>query len=243
MRQRGFSVLELLIVVLVFTVITGAVFGLLNVTQQRFQMEVQFLDTFQSARLGLDQITRDVHSAGYPALSSFAPGVDPGVNAVTAPFAWSPGYAAATCVVGAGCTNPGAFDLIMETDVDPENQNGVEWVRYRLNGTILERGVASKVVGADPVASTAGVMVPFIEGVVNNADAATIAAIQADYPGMFPGGNPVPVFTYPEAPVDVRELREVAVTLILLAPSPDPKTGQLRVVTLTGLARRLNPNQ
>jgi len=243
MRERGFSILEALVVVGVFTVITGAVFGLLDASQQRYKMEAEFLDTFQGARLALEQIARDVHTAGYPPGNAFAPGFNAG-NRVALPFGWSPGYPAAPCLVGA-CAAPSGFDLVIETDMDPRNNNGVEWVRYRLNGMTLERGVASKVVGADPLATTAGAMVPYVENVVNNANGALRGAIQASYPGMFANG-PVPVFTYQfEAgqPNQPSNIREVNITLLVMAPNADPRTGQLRVVTLTGRARRINPNQ
>ena len=44
------------------------------------------------------------------------------------------------------CTTPGDFDLIMESDIDPQNNNGVEWIRYQLPAgtTTLLRGVAQK---------------------------------------------------------------------------------------------------
>ena len=41
---------------------------------------------------------------------------------------------------------------------------------------------------------------------------------------------------------DTRDITEITITLIVQAPNPDPQTGQMRVVTLTGLARRINPS-
>jgi len=49
MRERGFSLIEMLVVVAVFTVVTGAVFGLLDVAQQRYRIESEVLDAFQGA--------------------------------------------------------------------------------------------------------------------------------------------------------------------------------------------------
>ena len=71
-EQAGFSVIELLVVVAVFTVVTGAVFLLLDTAQQRYKMESEFLDTFQGARLAMDQIARDIHMAGFPPGNSFS---------------------------------------------------------------------------------------------------------------------------------------------------------------------------
>lgn len=256
MRQRGFSLLELVVAVFVFTLVTGAAFALLNTAQQRFKIETQLLDSFQSARLAMDQIVRDVHTSGYPPISSLPCAVAAAnPTRVAYPFAWGPNYVNPTCpppavpagcAVGATCEIPNRFDVIVETDVDPQNNNGVEWVRYQLRGTTLFRGVTSKVVGVTPAAATGPVMLPYVENVVNNAPAATIAAVQASYPGMFPGGAAVPIFSYTFDSGSVarvpQNIRDVNITLIVMAPEPDPRTGQPRVVTLTGLARRINPD-
>lgn len=242
--QRGFSLIEILVVVAVFTVVTGAVFGLLDMAQQRYKMESEFLDTFQSARLAIDQMSRDIHSAGYPPGNSFF--VAPAANLVaTAPFAWSPGYPGAACNLGA-CNAPADFDVILEADIDPQNNNGVEWVRYRLNGTTLERAVASKVAGGDPMAATQGAMVPYVDNVMNNTTVAQMNMIRSFYAGMFPGNNPVPVFQYlvdPGKPNTPANIREVNITLIVMSANRDPKTRQPRLVTLTARVRRINPNQ
>ncbi len=246
MHARGFSVLELIVVVGVFTLIAGASFALLNASQQRYQVESQVLDQFQSARLALDELTRDIHTSGYPPMKSFPTAITAASPQLAAyPFAWSPNYPATPCTVGPGCASPTGFDLIVETDIDPQNNNGVEWVRYSLQGTTLFRAVVSKAAGLDPVNATQGALVPYVENVMNNASAAQINLIRASYPGLFPGGNPVPVFSYvfdSGKPSTAQYLREVNITLIVQAPQPDPRTGQPRVVTLTGLARRLNPS-
>lgn len=251
-RQGGFSLIELMVVMVVLLVITGAVFGLVAVAQQRYKMETEFLDTFQTARVAMDQIARDVHSAGYPPLNSFLTATavaNPQRVAIT-PFAWSPGYPAGPCTVGVNCVSPTGFDLIVETDIDPQNNNGLEWVRYQLVGTTLMRGVVTKAVGPalgnDPAVATAGAMAPYVDNVMNNTTAAQMTTIRASYPTMFPGNAPVPIFTYaydPGAANQPQFIRDVNITLIVLSPNNDPQTNQPRLVTLTGRARRVNPNQ
>ena len=248
-KQRGTSAVEMMVVVLVFTLLTGAAFHLLNVSQQRYRMESDVLDSFQAAQVALDQMARDIHTSGYPPVNSFSSAAVANANVTlvaSTPFAWSPSYPNTPCTVGAGCTTPNGFDLIVETDLDPQNNNGVEWVRYQLNGTTLFRGVAAKQAGADPAVVTQPTLVPYVDNVMNNASAAQIAQIQKSYPGMFPGGAAVPVFTYkydsgqPNTPPNVRE---VNLTLIVQAQTLDPLTQQPRVVTLTARARRIDPNQ
>jgi prepilin-type N-terminal cleavage/methylation domain-containing protein len=251
--QRGFTLAELLVSSVVFLLMAAGAFSLLSSSSRRFKTDSQILTSFQEARLGIDQIARDVADAGFPPRSRFS--VAPAANLyATSPFAW-PNYTSPPCIVGA-CTTPSGFDLIIETDYDG---TGVKWIRYQLlpGQTTLTRAVVTKVAGNDPDASTAGFLLPYLQNVMNNAPGAQIAQIRADYPTMFPGGNPVPVFTYPtfdspssalvggctsvaNAPCNIRD---VGITLIVQAPSRDTTTQAVRVVELNGLAHRVNPNQ
>jgi prepilin-type N-terminal cleavage/methylation domain-containing protein len=254
-RQEGFSLIEMMVSVGIFTLLCGAAFGLLNVSLQRQRTESVMLDSFQEARLGLDQVVRDSNDAGYPAANQFT--VLPAATDYAAtPVAWNPNYPATPCTVGGSCVSPGNFDLIVETNIDP-TASKVSWVRYKLVGTTLFRGVAAKVVGADPVATTDAVLFPYVRNVMNNAPAAQIAAYRASYPAMFPGGNPVPIFSYfcdPAAgatsgalpcapPNDPTSIRDVGVTLIVLATQADAQTNRPRLVELNGRGHRINPNK
>ncbi len=261
-EQRGFTLIELLTALGIFLLVCGAAFTLLGTSQQRYQTDAQVLNSFQEARLGLDQIVRDVNDSGYPP-PSFNDGVH--TNFTDSPFAWSTGYPTNAnptgnpCAVGVNCITPGDFDLIIETKINPQDP-GVSWVRYQLQGTTLVRGTAPKTWNQDPEIYTAnnGQFAPFVQNVVNNAPTAQMIAA---YPGMFPGGNPVPIFSYtcdiqtppqtaPQAcPAAAgpdnspRNIRDVVVTLIVAAPLPDATSGQPRLVQLSGRGRRVNPNQ
>jgi prepilin-type N-terminal cleavage/methylation domain-containing protein len=253
-RQLGFTLIELLTALGIFLLICGAAFTLLATSQQHAQTESQVLTSFQEARLGLDQIVRDVNDAGYPP-PTFVDGTNPALSAST-PFAWSPNYTIPSpCTIGGSCSTPSDFDLIVETNSqDPGSP--VQWIRYQLNGTTLLRGVALKQTGHEPAVDSATFFAPFVQNVVNNDSAANIALYQAAYPNMFPSGNPVPLFSYTcdtggvpvscpssgtgNAPANIRD---VIVTLIVKAPTPDATTGRLRLVQLIGRGRRINPNQ
>jgi len=64
--QNGFSLIETMIVVAVITIIMGAVFKSINVTQQTSASQQVKLDLTQQTREFMDQITRDLRSTGYP---------------------------------------------------------------------------------------------------------------------------------------------------------------------------------
>ncbi len=288
-RQRGFTLIELLTALGIFLLITGAAFTLLSSSQQRYRTESQVLTSFQEARLGLDQMVRDINDAGFPPATYV--NADP-TKVTSTPFAWSTGAGystnpppppnpcqigtagGGTCFTASGGAAPGDFDIIIETNPNPGDPTcapncPVQWIRYQLggpNGTTLMRAVANKASGADPDGSTLGVLVPFVQNVVNNSPNLQIGQFQlsAAYPAVFPGGNPVPIFQYtcdtpsvsqslplPTAACPLaagadnspNNIRDVAITLIVAAPLPDATTGQPRLVQLEGRGRRINPNQ
>ena len=258
-RQEGFTLIELLVALGIFLVVTGAAFTLLGSSQQHYQVETQVLSSFQEARLGMDQIVRDVNDAGYPP-PSFA-GTDPTLFAST-PFAWSPGYttnSSCNIVASSGkpvCTTPGNFDLIIETNPNPQDPAcalapcPVQWIRYQLQVPpqvqvpTLMRGMVPKTPGpGDPDAATtaASVLVPFVQNVVNS-PAQPIFSYTCDTTSP-PQSPPLPCPNAAAVDNSPANIRDVIVNLIVAAPLPDPKTGQPRLVQLTGRGRRINPSQ
>jgi len=261
-NRNGFTLIELLLAMAVFLVICGAMFALLQLSQQRYSSETQLSGAFQEARLAVDQISRDVNAAGFPSSGLFSKLPDPTLYAVT-PVAWFPGYPSMpACLVGTGgggtCTTPGDFDLILETTLQTPTGPVVSWIRYQLppGNTTLYRAVVAKTDGDPSVATSApGVMVPFVVNVMNNASGAQLAQIMASYPAMFPAG-PVPVFQYmcdtptgtvacPNAPTTYnspQNIRDVDITLIVQTQQPDAQTGQIKLIELVGRGHRLNPS-
>jgi prepilin-type N-terminal cleavage/methylation domain-containing protein len=263
--QRGFSLIEMMIATLIFILLCAAAFALLSVAQQRYQTESQVLNSFQEARFGLDEMVRDVNGSGYPPENSFSfsGGTPPANLYASTPVAWAPNYPNTPCQVGTAgggtCTTPGDFDMIIERDVDPWRHDGVEWTRYQLQGTVLLRAQTYKVVGGDPDTTTSPAFVPYVQNVMNNASASQIAQFKAVYPNMFPGGTPVPIFTYicpnptpPPASIacpsagsynSPLNITDVEITLIVMAPTVDAQTGQPRLIELQGRGHSLNPIQ
>ena len=255
-RANGFSILELLIAMAVFLVICGVMFGLLQLSQQKYSSETQITGAFQETRLAIDQIVRDFSVSGYPAKSMFSMLPADASLYAASPVAWSPNYPTAPCFVGTAgsgtCISPGDFDLIVETDLG----NGVNWIRYQLIGTTLYRAVVPKAAGTDPVAATslATVMVPFLTNVMNNPSAAQLTQITASYPSMFPGGAQ-PIFRFtcdtsagpqpcPTAGNSALpgNIRDVDIVLIVMTQQRDLQTQALKLVELDGRGHRVNPS-
>src|SRR5438876_10275504 len=165
--QFGFTLIELITALGIFFLVCAAAFTLLASSQQRYQTESQVLNSFQEARLALDQIVRDVNDAGYPP-PTYA-GTDPTKFAST-PFAWSPNYTVpTTCTIDGSCITPGDFDIIIETNPTPHDPTSqVQWIRYHLQGTTLMPGAALKQPGYSPAIDTATLLASLVQNAGNN---------------------------------------------------------------------------
>jgi len=72
-KQRGFSLLELLLVIAILSLIVGAVFSQMGDAQRRLNAEETKLGDFQEARDFVDQFFRDINQAGTPNIRMFDP--------------------------------------------------------------------------------------------------------------------------------------------------------------------------
>src|SRR5215467_5752732 len=70
-KEAGFSLLELLLVVLLLSIVVGALFSQINRAQVRYRVEDQKLDITQQEREFIDQFARDLHQAGFPATALY----------------------------------------------------------------------------------------------------------------------------------------------------------------------------
>lgn len=62
--ERGFTLIEVLVSILITMIVMGAVFGLLTRGQKSFRREPEVADLQQSARTVLDMVTKDILQAG-----------------------------------------------------------------------------------------------------------------------------------------------------------------------------------
>src|SRR2546423_5222259 len=64
--QKGFSLIEMMVVVLILGIISAGIFVQLDMAQQRAFSEQVKLDNFQEARDFVDQFFRDINQIAYP---------------------------------------------------------------------------------------------------------------------------------------------------------------------------------
>lgn len=136
-RQHGFSLLELMVVLLILTVMMGSVFSQIRNVQARSAAEQTKLDMFQESREFMDQLERDLHEAGYPNTRNLAAkfsalGIAEPKNAV-------------------GLVKVDVNELWFEGDVD--GSGNVSSVQYQYDGTstgcpCLKRSQVTKVAGS-----------------------------------------------------------------------------------------------
>jgi type II secretory pathway component PulJ len=132
----GFSLVELLVVLSVFTFVVGGVFTVFSKGQTRYAFEQDVTEAQQSARNAIDMMEREIRLAGFPKTSYYDTAL---------------GYTINSNTVAKGFTTSNATDMVFEGDI---NEDGiVEVVEYNLNGSTLQRSAVAKPGGG--VAATA----------------------------------------------------------------------------------------
>jgi prepilin-type N-terminal cleavage/methylation domain-containing protein len=104
LAERGFSMLELMLVIAIMTVVFGIVATGMVQLQKRASTEANRVDRVQESRAFMEQVVRDIHQAGFPTIRMVA---NPAGNPNS--------YANALISVNRG-------DLVLEGDVDGSGQ-------------------------------------------------------------------------------------------------------------------------
>jgi prepilin-type N-terminal cleavage/methylation domain-containing protein len=224
MNSQGFSLVELLVVMLVMSVIVGAVVNQMAVTMQRSRAEQAKVDIFQESRDFVDQFVRDVHETGYPSIRMFDTS-----SWATAPL--SPIYTEPK--LAAGITFIGPSEITFEGDVEGDAM--VDTVDYNLLATgnncpCLRRGAIDKASGSavfsnevQNVQSAGTTADPIFVGytatgtAVTSADMTTVAGRQA-----------------------LATIKTVQIRLKTKAGVVDPQTHQAAETTLSGQVAIVN---
>jgi prepilin-type N-terminal cleavage/methylation domain-containing protein len=153
-RQRGFSMIELTIVVGILTIIIAGIFAQMDQAQQRANTERIKLDNMQEARDFVDQFFRDINEIGYPnvRMVDITSGSWNPVLASPPTYAWNNLYANDNRVA-IGLVRIDNTEIRFEADTNGDGN--VQSVRYAINGNgncalCLQRSQVDKVAG-DPL--------------------------------------------------------------------------------------------
>jgi prepilin-type N-terminal cleavage/methylation domain-containing protein len=145
-RQKGFSLIEMMVVVLILGIVSAGLFVQIDTAQQRALSEQVKLDNFQEARDFVDQFFRDVNQIGYPNSRM----VD------TTSASWSPALASPLINdnrLAVGLVKIDASEIRFEGDMNGDGV--VQSVVYMINGSgscllCLQRSQGDKA-SADPL--------------------------------------------------------------------------------------------
>jgi prepilin-type N-terminal cleavage/methylation domain-containing protein len=153
-RQRGFSLTEVLVVIAILSVVSGALFQQIATVQQRGYTEQVKVDDFEEARDFVDQFFRDINQIGYPNSRM----------ADTTTALWSPALTTQTAYTWASpYINDARFAMgLVKIDAneirfeaDSNGDGNPESLIYKVNGlgtcpACLQRSQADKI-SADPL--------------------------------------------------------------------------------------------
>ena len=127
LAEHGFSLIEMMMVIVILSIIIGVVFNYVVTVQKRYRTEEARLDIQQESREFLDQMVRDLHTAGYPNYRiAGTGGAAPNPANAADPVANSP-------KVAVGLVAVSYTDILFEGDVD--GSGTVSSMRYTLQTT------------------------------------------------------------------------------------------------------------
>jgi len=154
-RQRGFTLLELMIVLVLLSLVVGAVFSQLNLAQQRLSTEEVRLDDFQQARDFVDQFFRDINEIGTPNTQLFdlTQTFSPALETPQTSYSWANAYINDSRFA-VGLTKINSNEIHFEGSVNGDGT--VQSIVYMLNGSgscslCMQRSQVNKVSGTDPL--------------------------------------------------------------------------------------------
>jgi len=229
--SSGFSLIELMIVLVILLTITGAIFQVINLATERSSTEQTKVDMFQEAREFMDQMSRDMRVAGYPSPRNLDPSVFSWAYTNVKPIMYDSHAAAGLVQVNTG-------DLWFEGDVDGSGTISV--VQYHLdtstanNCPCLRRSQLPKVNGDPLTGQTAAVYQVEVQGVLNT------NIFSAYNNGAAVG---LPVTTATSTGSTIAGVDTIQAILTLQAANVDPQTRQHPVTTLVSTVRLNNCSQ
>jgi prepilin-type N-terminal cleavage/methylation domain-containing protein len=176
--QSGFSLLEMMFVLLIMTTVLGVAISGLADLQKKEKNEQNKLDIVQEGREFMDQIVRDLHQAGYPGQKLYA----------TSTFSGTTGGATYSQKVAVGLVSFSTTDLWFEGDVDGDGRVNV--IRYTLyndgNGNCpctLKRSQSIKADSTAPLSQTSTNYNVEVQNVVNSSSPSPKPILGSTYLG------------------------------------------------------------
>lgn len=225
----GFSLIEFMIVILVLSIMMGAVFQQISLVQKRSGTEQNKLDMFQEAREFMDQMQRDLHAAGYPNQHNF------GYSSSTPTNLYLTGTNDMHNAVG--LVKIASGELWFEGDTD--GTGIVQSVRYYLDNTgnncpCLKRAQVAKQNGDPLTGQGTAVFQTEVQNVQNMNASGTI--ITPVFTAFDISGNSITLPIDFDANAEtIASVRTIRMRVIVQAKNPDLQTGLAPIATLNSM--------
>jgi prepilin-type N-terminal cleavage/methylation domain-containing protein len=194
-RQRGFSMLELVLSMAILSIVVAVVVEGLNGMQQRNAGELNRVDLTQETRQFQDQILRDLRQAGFPSIAMFDPST-----------LVSSTNCASDNNVACGLISVSSTAIEFEGDIDGSGVSDVYIQLVQPAGgcpCTLQRGTVLKSVGGTPAYYTE------LNYVLN-----TSVFTAYDYQG-----NSI---SLPASTSNLPNIKNIGIALYVQSPFPDP---------------------
>jgi prepilin-type N-terminal cleavage/methylation domain-containing protein len=217
--QAGFSLLELLLVVLLLTIIVGALFTQIERAQTRYRVEDQRLDITQQEREFIDQFTRDLHQAGFPS-----------------PTVYGNQYDLTSNFTAAGVWYASDSEIHMEGDVDGTGVVSEVVYSYVAGASpcpCLRRSATPKQAGLAPSSQVPGTNYTQVERIVPITGQPAFVAYDTN-------GNQLSSSTAMVNDNGLTNIKSIRITLTTQGITKDPDAQRNIQVTMTGMARLVN---
>lgn len=236
-KQLGFSLIEVTVVLLITTILGGLIFRQIDMVNQRANNEGQKLDLFQESRDFMDQMTRDLHQAGYPNLHNFVPGQ------LASPSSCAGLHDPTSCdsQVAVGVVKIAKDQLWFEGDVD--GTGTVSSVQYQIiasgtNCPCLRRSQIAKISGNSLTGQGTPVFYTEIQGVHNGTSTNPI------FYAYDANNNPITLpVDFDNNGVTVANITTIKVVITSQSKHVDAKTGVAPSVTMVSTVRLNNCSQ
>ena len=239
-RQRGFSLLEMIVSLAILSTVLAVVLQGVVTMQSRNSEETNKVDLTQQSREFMDQIVNDLRQSGYPRSGMFDPtSLVPPVG-VPQPGPGSPANCAQYFAIACGVLYLDANNVQFEADVDGTGVSE-EWIQLvQTNGVatpcqtppcVIQRGTLPKSqCTLTPVFTCpAPIYYTEVNGVMNTNGVFTA------YDNN--GNNLNWSFPITNATASGLNLRAIGITLYLQSQQPDPQTHAFPTVTMVSTAR------
>ena len=211
-RQSGFTLIEMLMVVLLLSIVVGAVFSQIERAQVRYRVEDQKVDLTQQEREFIDQFTRDLHQAGYPSAPMY-------------------GGSATANQVALGITSLSSNDIVVEGDVDGDGAvDVVEYSYFDGSGWSSSAPNPCPCIRRSQLAKGAAGPATTYTQVQNVIGTSFFTAFDI-------GGNTI---TLPASAGNLSKIKTVQITLTTQGVVQDNDAHKSIQVTMTGMARLVN---